>query len=138
MKTKPIDQFYKNRKGDQFWYKNHCKTCAYDKRKARGPEYDQNTRLWTRYRLRLDAYNLLIAFQKGLCPICKRDLEGLITVVDHDHSCCPGRRSCGACVRGIICKGCNYAMGHFNDDVEAMQRAIEYLNGERGRINVTV
>jgi hypothetical protein len=26
---------------------------------------------------------------------------------DHDHECCPGRRSCGHCVRGVVCATCN-------------------------------
>jgi hypothetical protein len=35
--------------------------------------------------------------------------------IDHDHGCCGGR-SCGSCIRGILCMGCNMSLGH----VEAM------------------
>lgn len=32
-------------------------------------------------------------------------------VTDHDHECCPGARSCGVCVRGIVCYDCNNIEG---------------------------
>ena len=31
--------------------------------------------------------------------------------IDHDHSCCPESRSCGQCIRGVICSGCNTMLG---------------------------
>lgn len=47
--------------------------------------------------------------------------------VDHDHSCCPGVRSCGSCVRGVLCGTHNRAIGMFSDDVVLLQKAIDYL-----------
>lgn len=31
--------------------------------------------------------------------------------VDHDHKCCPGRKSCGRCIRGLLCDSCNLDLG---------------------------
>jgi hypothetical protein len=31
--------------------------------------------------------------------------------VDHDHGCCPGRKSCGKCTRGLLHPACNSWLG---------------------------
>jgi hypothetical protein len=59
-----------------------------------------------------------------LCPICRRYRA---RAVDHDHSCCRGKTSCGRCVRGLACGTCNGILGRWRDDVELMARAIDYL-----------
>lgn len=43
------------------------------------------------------------------CAVCGRT-DGKICI-DHDHSCCPGTYSCGACIRGILCSFCNLLEG---------------------------
>ncbi len=52
--------------------------------------------------------------------------------VDHDHKCCPGKRSCGKCVRGVVCNRCNTAMGLYENnklrnDYPNRDKIIEYL-----------
>lgn len=39
--------------------------------------------------------------------------------VHHDHSCCPGPVSCGACVEGYLCRGCNVAEGWLRSSDQA-------------------
>jgi hypothetical protein len=66
-------------------------------------------------RVRLSHYNvtkgfldLLLGFQQGRCAICLvADAGEKAMHIDHDHACCPGRRSCGECVRGLVCSNCN-------------------------------
>lgn len=61
------------------------------------------------------------------CPICLKgasELTGVggnagIWVVDHDHVT--------NTFRGHLCHNCNRAIGNFNDDIQRIQRAIEYL-----------
>lgn len=43
------------------------------------------------------------------------------------HDCCSGKKSCGQCVRGLLCNRCNPMLGYADDDPSLMWRAIEYL-----------
>jgi len=46
--------------------------------------------------------------------------------IDHDHACCPGRRSCGECVRGILCDYHNTLVGHL--EAKEAVRVAAWLN----------
>lgn len=63
------------------------------------------------------------------CEICGKEKWGLKNFdrpqVDHDHSCCPGARSCGKCIRGILCNNCNRALGILGD--HNIQNALSYI-----------
>lgn len=58
------------------------------------------------------------------CMLCG-STDGLC--IDHDHSCCSGSKSCGKCVRGVLCRSCNTGIGFLQDDVDLIKRAINYL-----------
>jgi len=36
--------------------------------------------------------------------------------IDHDHGCCPGKKSCGNCVRGALCHRHNIYLGFLEKD----------------------
>jgi hypothetical protein len=73
-------------------------------------------------------YESMLATQGGGCAICSVPPEpDRRLYVDHDHRCCPGRRSCGECVRGLLCRHCNLALGQFGDDPNRVAQAAEYL-----------
>ena len=71
--------------------------------------------------------------EQGGCGIC-RTLEPRALGfrngwhVDHDHACCPGDRTCGKCVRGILCSDCNKMIGLAQDSATRLQQAIAYLS----------
>jgi hypothetical protein len=70
----------------------------------------------------------LLDIQGGLCAICTMPMiPGKGTCIDHDHTCCPGKRSCGKCIRGLLCQKCNKGLGCFTDDIYKLQTAIEYV-----------
>ena len=47
--------------------------------------------------------------------------------IDHDHSCCPGEKSCGDCIRGLLCSACNLVLGHADDRPDVLHGLIGYL-----------
>lgn len=73
-------------------------------------------------------FDEMMRIQNGACAICSVAVPDSSSLhVDHDHGCCPGRRSCGRCVRGLLCASCNIALGHLGDSITRMESAIVYL-----------
>lgn len=79
------------------------------------------------------AQKATLAAQQGGCAVCHRtEPSARGWVVDHDHACCPGERSCGACRRGILCHWCNAALGYASDDPNLLRALADYLeSGDR-------
>lgn len=68
-------------------------------------------------------------YAKG-CRICKRPFGKSVAGragIDHDHACCPGKTSCGSCVRGLLCGNCNLMLGLCGDSITILAAAIDYL-----------
>jgi Recombination endonuclease VII len=84
----------------------HCYECRKIRQRAR------------KYGLTFE--QLLALYAKGQCDICNRKIpitgRGL-TAIDHK----------GEKVRGVLCGNCNLLLGHARDEVEVLQRAIQYL-----------
>ena len=73
-------------------------------------------------------YEDLFLIQDGKCAICFRPEKGRRLSIDHDHSCCPGERSCGECVRALLCGNCNRGIGFLRDDPDVCRSAARYLD----------
>ena len=91
------------------------------------PAWRRSNGLKHKYGMTPEQYAELLAKQGGGCAICEQPPVGRQLDVDHDHSCCPGIRSCGACVRGLLCSPCNRAVGYFRDNPALLRQAITYL-----------
>ena len=124
---------------------NYCtdeckKARGYDKLPAvgttkveRGPlEHDRAGRV-ARMGLTVAEYNTLGVGQGWVCAICKGENPGGNGRwhIDHDHACCPRTnawlKSCGECVRGLLCAPCNMGLGMFKDSLERLTAATAYL-----------
>lgn len=129
--TKPIDRFSgSNRYASG--YRSDCKDCCADQhqrwRKKNPIRYKERITLW-KYGINMQEYNRLFQIQGGMCAICKKHQSELKMAlgVDHNHSCCPGSRSCGKCVRGLLCQNCNVALGFMGDNLERIDSMRQYL-----------
>lgn len=93
-----------------------------------------------RYAVRKTLFNVTVAqleamhkAQGGVCAICHRpNADGRALAVDHDHSCCPGNRSCGKCVRALLCSPCNSFIGLAGDSPSRLRAGAAYLERHRG------
>jgi hypothetical protein len=100
-----------------------------------GTSPEQRALRYGRHGLTEEQYAELLKAQGGKCAICgTRDPGGQGARrshgwhVDHDHACCPtGTLPCGKCIRGLLCHNCNIGLGHFHDDRDFLQSAIDYL-----------
>lgn len=110
----PRTQFYPKKTGLVSW----CRECYQIHRPAR---YRKTT-----YGISEGGFQALWAEQAGRCAMCSGPLEDGKYHVDHDHGCCAGRKSCGSCVRGILCIGCNVALGQI-ERPGILALALEYI-----------
>lgn len=89
-------------------------------RKTRLNEWDST---FARFKISADDFKKLHDAQQGKCAICCREGAGRKTSkrmsVDHCHET--------GVVRGLLCNRCNLGLGHFQDNVEALTAAVEYL-----------
>lgn len=126
---------------------SECKKCncararAFNRRRRQeDPTWSVNNRLRSVYGISLAEYEGMLAAQGGGCAVCgSTDAGGKGRFhVDHDHSCCPGSRSCGRCVRGLLCHGCNVGIGSLRDDPERLLAAAAYLLTRRDVLSQAV
>lgn len=90
-----------------------------DKTKAKRNALKSNLKL--KYGITIEEYDDMYVKQNGKCAICgvsETELK-IKFAVDHDHKT--------NLVRGLLCKNCNFILGHAYDDITILQNAINYL-----------
>lgn len=96
------------------------------KKKAfeKDPEKSRWDTIHKKYKLTKQMYLDLLEQQNGVCAICKLPPNRNYLSVDHDHNCCDGIKTCGNCVRGLLCASCNSFLGRVKDNSDSL---IAYL-----------
>jgi len=117
--TKPVSEFGRHKLTPD-GLSTYCRQCEAD-------------RLQIRKHGLTRAQKAAIAEAQGGCAICHHPQPGgKGWVVDHDHACCPGERSCPKCRRGVLCQWCNNVLGYAFDRPQILRAAADYLeSGKR-------
>ncbi len=109
---------------------------AADPAKFKGRTYRNHLRVT--YGLTPEKFQDLLTEQGGNCYLCEEPLDTTPqnrgVYVDHDHTCCPGKKSCGKCVRGLACHQCNTGIGMFGDDPELIRTVAQNLREANNRL----
>lgn len=121
-----IENREKNKKYlKEYYINNREKSIEYQKKyniinKEKNKKRDEYRHI-KQYNITIEQYDDIFKLQEGKCHICGKHQNELKTklCVDHNHKTNK--------VRGLLCDKCNRGLGHFNDDIEILMRAIDYL-----------
>jgi hypothetical protein len=111
----------------QPYLRSHCQACAIAARRERAktisPEEHRRHHLRWKFGLTHDDYERMVRVQGGRCAVCGSPDPGTRGAkhfhVDHCHK--SGR------IRGLLCNGCNAAIGHAGDDPNRLRALADYL-----------
>lgn len=106
-----------------------CRICFNKKLslyREKNPDAEFKSRLKRKYNITFEMYIEMFNKQGGVCYLCgeqeiakKSNGESRWLAVDHCHTT--------GVVRKLLCTKCNNGLGQFNDNVELLQKAINYL-----------
>lgn len=142
----PCSNYFPN-KTFKYGHDSTCKSCKDSRRKARFAEHrekldsglaesrfrnDQITALRRNFNISAEQYESMLTQQNNVCALCEEPEtrvsghsgRAMNLAVDHDRRCCAGTKSCGNCVRGLLCTDCNTSLGK----VECKPKLVEKFN----------
>lgn len=127
-----INNIEESRKRRKEYYWNNLEKSKENNRNRylKNPNIGVNSRFKRIYGIDLIKYEILLENQNFSCAICLTNYKNFSTrlCVDHDHSCCPGKKSCGKCIRGLLCGSCNKGIGLLQENYNIIIRAGAYVN----------
>lgn len=91
--------------------------------KLKSKESQKIKRLKKVYNLSVEEYDSLIEQQGNKCKVCEVSFEENWINIDHCHS--TGK------IRGLLCVCCNLALGGAKDDINILNKLINYLEESR-------
>lgn len=132
LRSIPCRREKRNAESAEWRDRNRDRISDYNKRKWWSVSDSKRRELWIKshYGMTIEDERKMLEAQDYRCPMCLTALTRKNLAIDHDHACCPSekRSSCGRCVRGILCKKCNSAIGLFKDNTNVLRRAVAYLD----------
>lgn len=105
----------------EFWARK------WEDRRIRNPDEEYDRNLQRNFGITLELYNAQYKLQNGVCAICEQSetfsykLNGRIKrlAVDHCHN--------SNKIRELLCARCNLTIGAVEDNIELLQKMIQYL-----------
>ena len=126
----PLTQFYK-KKSTKDGLQYECISCTKKGLKDWAKNNKEYTTAWRKnwefkkkYGITTEERDKIFNLQEGKCAICAVDEKDLTVALHIDH--CHKTKK----IRGLLCGAHNQALGLFNDDVELLQKAIDYLKSK--------
>ena len=128
--TKPIEEFH-NQKSRKDGKQNHCKACSKlnmerwrKNNREHHLEQRRHYRRFNTFNLTKDQYHEMLEKQNHGCDICGNTNGKRSLAVDHCHQ---AEENGEMKVRGLLCGRCNVSIGSFEDNVDLLKAAINYL-----------
>jgi hypothetical protein len=95
------------------------------KKTDKGVWAGRKAHLWAKYKITPEQYDWMFKAQNGVCAICGKPetltRNGKLVHLSVDHCHVTGK------VRGLLCSEHNKMLGHAEDSVEVLAKAISYL-----------
>lgn len=120
--------YMKSDKTSKSGFRSSCKICTNIQAKKyhkKNPERSKKYNLLRKFNLNLTNYNEMLKKQNNVCKIClQHEKNNRNLAVDHCHKTNK--------IRGLLCTQCNTGLGLFNDNIDTMLKAINYLKQTKG------
>jgi hypothetical protein len=82
------------------------------------------------FNITLEEYSILLDKQNNKCKICNKDQSEFKKAFAVDH-CHRHEEETGEIkIRGLLCANCNKGIGNLQENIEILNKAIIYLQGE--------
>lgn len=110
------------------FHAKHKDRIAEKRRENYDPEKERWLRLFYKYGITKDQYNVMWENQEGCCAICDlhQSESDRVLVVDHCHT--TGE------IRGLLCHICNSGIGKLKDSPMLLRKAADYLESVNEQI----